>query len=150
MADLPLRPGRSSTGLRQLIDEEVTLRNSSNDSFAERRKTAADAKRQLLAKFASAPKPDDPAMQERRAARDAVAIAREARRAEREALRVAENERILMEAAALAAAAEADERAAAEARQREANERISRVVADEAARKAERDRRYAARKARQG
>ena len=53
-------------------------------------------------------------------------------------------------AAALTAAAEADEKAAAEARQLEINNRISRVVADEAARKAERDRRYAARKARQG
>ncbi len=53
-----------------------------------------------------------------------------------------------MEAAALAATAEADERAEAEARQAVINDRIHRDVADEAARKAERDRRYAARKAR--
>ncbi len=126
------------------------MRHPGDNSFAERRKTSADAKRELLAKFASAPKLGDPAMQERRAARETIAAAREVRRAERDALKAAENERILIEAAALTAAAEADERAAAEARQLEINDRISRVVADEAARKAERDRRYAARKARQG
>lgn len=125
------------------------MRHPNDNSFAERRKTAADARRELLAKFASAPKPSDPAMQERRAAREAVVAAREARRAERDALKAAESERILMEAAALTAAAEAHEKAEAEARQAEINDRISRVVADEAARKAERDRRYAARKARQ-
>lgn len=126
------------------------MRHPNDSSFAERRKTAADAKRELLAKFVSAPKPGDPAMQERRAAREAISAAREVRRAERDALKAAENERILMEAVALTTAAEADEKAAAEARQLEINNRISRVVADEAARKAERDRRYAARKARQG
>ncbi|WP_007754807.1 DUF6481 family protein [Rhizobium sp. CF080] len=126
------------------------MRHPNDNSFAERRKTAADAKRELLAKFASAPKLSDPAMQERRAEREAVAAAREARRAEREAQKAAENERQLREAAELAAAAEAHEKAAAEARQAETNDRVARVVADEAARKAERDRRYAARKARQG
>ncbi|MGK6316846.1 DUF6481 family protein [Neorhizobium sp. DT-125] len=126
------------------------MRHPNDNSFAERRKTAENAKRQLLAKFASAPKSTDPVIQERRAAREAVAAARETRRAARDALKAAENERILMEAAALTAAAEADQKAEAEARQAEINDRISRVVADEAARKAERDRRYAARKARQG
>ncbi|MCO5733110.1 DUF6481 family protein [Rhizobium sp. SSA_523] len=126
------------------------MRHASDNGFAERRKSSAEARQALLAKFASAPKADDPALQERRAARAAVAAAREARRNEREAMKAAENERILAEAAALTAAAEADEKAAAEARQQEINDRVSRVVADEAARKAERDRRYAARKARQG
>jgi hypothetical protein len=49
----------------------------------------------------------------------------------------------------LAAAAEANDKAEAEARHAELNNRVARVVADEAERKAERDRRYAARKARQ-
>jgi len=49
------------------------------------------------------------------------------------------------EQAAIVAAATAE----IEARQSAENTRISRVVQDEAARKAERDRRYAARKARQ-
>ena len=89
-------------------------------------------------------------MQERLAAREAVAAAREARRAERDALKAAEKERLLMAAAALTAAAQAQEKAVAEAAQAEIDNRNSRVMADEAARKAERDRRYAARKARQG
>jgi septal ring factor EnvC (AmiA/AmiB activator) len=93
------------------------LRHPNDNGFAERRSAAADAKRQLLAKFASAPKPTDPEMQEKLAARQAVGVAREARRAEREALKAAERERELAEAAAVAAAAEAEEKAEAEARQ---------------------------------
>jgi hypothetical protein len=56
-----------------------------------------------------------------------------------------ERDRKLAEAAAIAEAAAA----AANAIQAESSNRIARVVADEAERKAERDRRYAARKARQ-
>jgi len=126
------------------------LRTPYDNSFAERRKTAQEARLKLLTKFASAPKSTDPAMQERLAARQAAAVARTARRAERDALKAAENERVLADTAALAAAAEVHERAEAEARQAEVNNRTACVVADEAARKAERDRRYAARKARQG
>lgn len=84
-------------------------------------------------------------MQERLAAREAVAIAREQRRAERQATKVAERQQILADAGARAAAAEAEEAAAAKTRQDDVN---TRMIADEAARKAERDRRYAARKAR--
>ncbi|APG93913.1 DUF6481 family protein [Sinorhizobium americanum] len=118
------------------------MRHPNDNGFAERRTAAAEAKRQLLAKFAAAPKATDPEMQERLAARETVAVAREARRAEREALRRAE-------AAAEMAAAEAKERREAEAQQAEIADRASRDLAAEAARKAERDRRYAARKARQ-
>jgi membrane protein involved in colicin uptake len=131
-------------------NKEHTLRHPNDNGFAERRNAAAVAKKQLLAKFESAPKPTDAEMQERLAARAAMASAKEARRAEREAAKKAENERLLAEAASAAAAAQAHEKAEAEAREAEINNRISRVVADEAARKAERDRRYAARKARQG
>ncbi len=119
------------------------MRTPNDNSFADRRKTAEDAKRKLLTKFASAPKGDDPALQERLAARDAVAAARTARRAERDALKAAERERMLIEAAA---AAEAE----TEAKQSEIETRVARIAADEAERKAERDRRYAARKARKG
>lgn len=63
-------------------------------------------------------------------------------------MKAVENDRLLREAAALAEVAEAHHRAEAEARQLEANNRVARVVADEAARKADRDRRYAARKVR--
>ncbi len=131
-------------------DKDDTLRHPNDNGFAERRTAAAEAKKQLLAKFATAPKATDPEMRERLAAREAIAAAREARRAERDALRAAENEREAREAAERVAAAEADEKAEALARQAEIDSRVSRVVADEAARKAERDRRYAARKARQG
>ncbi|MBX5235746.1 hypothetical protein HJC02_26300 [Rhizobium sp. NLR4a] len=124
------------------------MKHPSDNSFSERRKSAESARRQLIAKFESAPKPTDPVMQERLAAREAIASARTARRAERDAMKAAENDRLLQEAAALADVAEAHQRAEAQARQLEANNRIARVVADEAARKAERDRRYAARKAR--
>lgn len=124
------------------------MRHPNDNSFAERRKTAESARRQLLVKFASAPKPTDPEMQERLAAREAIASARAVRRADRDALKAAENHRLLMEAAAMAEAAHAHEKAEAEARQAEVSNRIARVVADEATRKAERDRRYAARKAR--
>lgn len=124
------------------------MRHPSDNSFSERRKSADNAKRKLLAKFASAPKPTDPEMQERLVAREAIALARAARRAERDAVKAAENDRLLMEAAAIAEAAQAYEKVEAEARQAEVNNRVARVVADEAARKAERDRRYAARKAR--
>ncbi|CDM62056.1 MULTISPECIES: DUF6481 family protein [Rhizobium] len=124
------------------------MRHKSDNGFAERRNSAAEAKKQLLTKFASAPKSTDPAMRERLAAREAIAAARQVRRADREASKKAEHERVLMEAAALAAAAKANERAEAEARQAVINDQMSRDVVDEAARKAERDRRYAARKAR--
>ncbi|WP_034857897.1 DUF6481 family protein, partial [Sinorhizobium sojae] len=66
------------------------MRHPNDNGFAERRLAAAEAKRQLLAKFASAPKATDPETQERLAARQAVAVARESRRAERKALKLAE------------------------------------------------------------
>jgi hypothetical protein len=125
------------------------LRHPNDNGFAERRNIAAEARKQMLTKFAAAPKPTDPEMQERLAAREEAARAKEARRAERAALKAAEKERILREAEELKAAAAALETAEADAREAEVNNRISRVVADEAERKAERDRRYAARKARQ-
>jgi hypothetical protein len=49
------------------------MRHPDGNSFAERRKTAENARRKLLTKFASAPKVTDPAMQERLAAREATA-----------------------------------------------------------------------------
>jgi hypothetical protein len=120
----------------------------------ERRTAAAEARKLLLKKFETAPKASDPEMIAKRAEREAIVAAREARKAERERLAAEENERKRAEAEAIvkAAAAEAEARAAAtaaaaEALEAEAKNRIARVVMDEAERKAERDRRYAARKA---
>lgn len=111
----------------------------------ERRAAAIEAKKLLLKKFESAPKADDPEVIAKRAEREAIVAAREARKAERDRLAKLEEERKLAEAEAIAQAAAAE----AEAKAAEANNRIARVVMDEAERKAERDRRYAARKAKQ-
>jgi hypothetical protein len=125
------------------------LRHVNDNGFAERRKAAAEAKKLLLKKFETAPKADDPEMVAKRLEREAIAAARELRRAEREQLKQEARERQLAEAAAQTEAATAAERQEAEAREAAAKDRIARVIADEAERKAERDRRYAARKARQ-
>jgi hypothetical protein len=113
--------------------------------LAERRAAAAEAKKLLLKKFDSAPKPSDPEMLAKRAEREAIAAAREARRAEKERLAQEKLARKQAEVEALAQAALEQ----AEAAKVEANRHVARVVADEAERKAERDRRYAARKAKQ-
>ena len=77
--------------------------------FRERQTTAVKAKQELLAKFRSAPGPDDPATLERQAARQAIVTAREVRATEREAARIAEEK-----AAAARAIAEAERAAKAE------------------------------------
>jgi hypothetical protein len=125
------------------------------DSFAERRKTAADARARLIGQFKARPAPDDPAVLAKAAARQAIAAARTQREnlrklreaAQREAAEelVAAQERArLEEQAALEAAAQAEARE----RQQLEHDRVARVVADEAERKARRDQRYAARKQR--
>jgi hypothetical protein len=58
--------------------------------FNERLTTAADAKKALLEKFKSRPSLDDPAVAERRASREALCIARDERLAERAVSRAAE------------------------------------------------------------
>jgi len=126
-------------------------------TFAERRDAANDAKQALLKKYQSRPAADSPEVVARQAERKAILEARALREAERarlreerlarEALERAERERIAEEARRIAE----EEAKAAEMRlQAEENERISRVLADEAERKAKRDARYAARKQRVG
>ncbi len=107
------------------------------DSFDDRRKAAEAAKRAIAEKFRAQPRPDDPAVQERQAALMAVAKAREERQAARKAERAAE-------AARLAAEKKAQEAEAA----RLAAEKVAAERALELERKAARDARYAARKAR--
>jgi hypothetical protein len=105
--------------------------------FSERLDTAAKARKALLEKFKAQPAPDDPAVLERQAARKAAADARDARLAERKAAKDAEAARLAAEQSAKAE--EAAVRAA---------ELAARIEAEKAARKAARDARYAARKAR--
>lgn len=112
-----------------------------NKNFSERLSTAAHAKKAMLDKFRARPAADDPAVVERRAARQAINDARQARIAEREAARLAQE-------ACEAAERDARDRAEHERRVREATEAAEREAALEAERKTARDARYAARKAR--
>ncbi len=125
--------------------------------FHERRNAAGDAKQALLAKFKARPAADDPKVLARQAERKAILEARAIREAEKERLkqeRLAREAKERAEREAIEAEARriAEEAALAEATKRESeeNERIGRVLADEAERKAKRDARYAARKARVG
>ena len=106
-------------------------------NFDDRISAAAAAKQALLERFRSRPSTDDPAWIEQQAALKAIADARDTRNAERKAAKEAEAARI---AAELAARKTQEQIAAAEAK--------ARAAALEAERKAARDARYAARKAR--
>jgi hypothetical protein len=106
-------------------------------NFDDRLSAAAAAKQALLERFRSRPSAGDPEWEAKQAELKAIADARDARAAERKAAKEAEAARVAAELAAkraqeLVAAAEAKARAAAQ----------------EAERKAARDARYAARKAR--
>src|SRR3954451_11823861 len=108
-----------------------------NAGFSDRLHAAAAAKKAALERFHTRPGLDDPAVREQQAARKAISDAREVRIAERQAAREAE------------AARQAAEQAACEAEERRlAAETAARAMALEAERKAARDARYAARKAR--
>jgi hypothetical protein len=112
-------------------------RAEKNADFSNRLDAAAAAKKAMLERFHARPGPDDPAVKEQQAARKAISDAREIRLAERKAAREAEAKR------------QAAEQAAREAEERKlAAEAAAQAVALEAQRKAARDARYAARKAR--
>jgi Family of unknown function (DUF6481) len=106
-------------------------------NFDDRLSAAAAAKQALLERFRARPSPDDPAEIARQAALKAISDARDVRIAERKAAKEAEAARLAAEEAARRVQAQV---AAAEAKVR--------AVAAEAERKAARDARYAARKAR--
>jgi hypothetical protein len=103
--------------------------------FRERLDAAAEAKKALLEKFRAQAAPDDPAVVERQAVRQAVSEAREGREAARTAARAEDATR---------RAAEAEQRAADAAR--EAATQAARDAAVKVEQKAARDARYAARK----
>jgi uncharacterized protein DUF6481 len=106
-------------------------------SFADRQKAAQQAKQNILNKFRSQPGPDDPAVVQRQAEREAQAAERAKAKLARDAAK-AEKKRREAEAAEAAAAQLA----------REKEEAAAKEVALEAERKAARDARYAARKKR--
>ncbi len=125
------------------------LKNDRRNDLAERRTAAADAKAALLDAYRAAKEAAEPTRLTREAERQAVAAAREERRAARERMKTEEAERVQAEAAEREAAIAAAASAEMDARRAADKARVSRVIEDEAARKAERDRRYANRKARQ-
>ncbi|PPQ36124.1 hypothetical protein SAMN06265338_1011060 [Rhodoblastus acidophilus] len=117
-------------------------------SFQDRQKAIAEAKKALLEKFMARPAADDPVVLQREAERRAIAVAREARAAER-ARQKAE------ELAAMQAQLKADEEARKAAGiveaarlELEAEAAIQAKDQLEIEKKAERDARYAARKGR--
>lgn len=118
-------------------------------NFTDRRQAANDAKKALLEKFKAKPAADDPAVLARQAERKAAAEARERRETERREEKRLKAEQEAREIAERAEAAEAAARADAEAREQNEKDLVARLLADEADRKAKRDARYAARKARQ-
>ena len=115
-----------------------------NNTVADRLGAAAAAKQAMLERFKARPTLDDPAFVEQQAALKAVSDARDARAAERRAERAAEAER----QAAAQAAKKAEQAAQELEKQRQAREAVFRAEALEREKKAARDARYAARKAR--
>lgn len=113
-------------------------------TFTDRQEAAAAAKQALVERFKSRPPADDPAVLARAAERKAIAEARDKRTAERAVQKAAEDTKRLEQDRL---AKEAEERAAVEAAARAA-EQTSRDDAIRAERKAARDAKYAARKAR--
>jgi hypothetical protein len=126
---------RPSPKPKEESDKARSMSGFKEPSFADRQKAAQQARQNILNKFRSQPGPDDPAVMQRQAEREAQAAERAKARLAREAAK-AEQKRREEEAAAEAAAQIAREREEAAARE----------LALEAERKAARDARYAARK----
>ena len=117
-------------------------------SFGDRLNMSAKARQEQLEKVRAKALAGLEGLAERQAERLLIAQQREARAAEREAAKLVEAERLAAEqAAAQAAALEAEKQAAVE-RDRAANEQRAKYATLLAEQKAERDARYAARKAR--
>lgn len=112
-------------------------------TFKDRAEAAADAKKALLEAFKARPSIDDPAYKARMEQRKAVAEARELRAAERARTKEEEEKRLKAET-------EARKIAEAEEAIRKAAETEARDEQIRNERKAARDARYAARKARRG
>lgn len=123
------------------------MRKPEENDLDSRRRAAAEAKTALLQAHRMARKAAEPTRLERQKERLELATARDARRAGRNQAKLAERERIQVEAAKVQAAADVAAKAMAAASKKASDDQVSRVVEDEAARKTERDRRYAERKA---
>jgi hypothetical protein len=127
----------------------ISMKNARNNDVADRRAASTEAKAALLNAYRAAKTALEPSRLARQAERAAIATAREERRLQRERTKLEEQQRIETDALERQAAIEAVAVAEIEARESAEKARIARVIEDETMRKAERDRRYANRKARQ-
>jgi len=123
------------------------MRRKMVPDLRERQEDSARAKKALLEKFRAAPGPADPAVAERRAAREALLVERTARAAQRETAKRAHEVELGQQAARAAELAAQAQREAVETKARTAAERAEREAAVLVEQKAARDKRYATRKA---
>ncbi len=130
------------------LTRKPALSISKHQNFQDRRAAADAAKKQLLEKFKARPASDSPEMLAKQAERARIAAEREKRAAEREQARREKAERLQREEEARKAAAEEAANADRLAKEEADKARIEQVMQYEAERKAARDARYAARKAR--
>lgn len=130
------------------------MRTIKTNDLADRRSAAADAKAALLRAYRATRETAEPMRLARQEELLAIATARDERREERDRLKSEakaqqeEQARVEAEAAAYEEATAVAARAKIATREK-ADSLIAQVIKDEAARKADRDRRYANRKARQ-
>jgi hypothetical protein len=138
--------GQIADRLKRQRGGRVENGHHEDKGFRDRLNAAAEAKKALLEKFRAKAGPDDPAVAERQAARQAVSEARDVRDVARKAAREEDAVRRAAETEQRAADA-AREAAAQAARDVEAKaETAARDAALKAEQKAARDARYAARK----
>ena len=123
------------------------MRKPVDNDFASRRVAAVQAKAAQLEAHLAAMKAAEPTRMEREEERREIAVARDLRQAERDQAKLEARDRVRDEALKEKAATEAAAKAEVDASETALNARVSRVIEDEATRKAERDRRYANRKA---
>lgn len=126
------------------------MKNAKKTELTERRGTAAEAKAALLQAYRAAKEAAEPLRKAKQQEHIILAEAREARRVAREQAKLEEQVRLDAEIHERARTIAAATTAEADARERLHDQRIARVIGDEAMRKAMRDQRYANRKARQG
>lgn len=124
------------------------MKNSDRDRFDGRLKNASDAKKNRLERFKAAT--DDPERLAKRAKRDEVAAAREAARQAKAAKLLQEKEALELQQSEAAKREEEQAAVREAALEAELAQTADQAIADtnarEAERKAERDRRYAARR----
>jgi hypothetical protein len=127
----------------------TVMKNPKENDLAGRRKAAAEAKAALLKAHRDAKEAAEPTRLARQEERLAAAAAKDERQAERAKARREEQDRAAAAALRDRESTAAAAQATAEALDQDRKDRASSAVKDEATRKAERDRRYANRKARQ-